>query len=571
MTRLLSLLFLLLNANNSLRAYATDQSADLVIGQMNTASSTINQGLGLHTPAANTLFNPWGVQYDGTRLVVTDYQNSRVLLYNALPVSNNASANVVVGQASMAGGWQNQDGTTVSAKTLYDPVNAFSDGTRLYVPDTQNNRVLIFNSIPSSNDAAADVVVGQSSMAGSAFNQGQGDVPAANTLWTPQGVYSDGTRLFVADSGNNRILIFNSIPTSDNASADLVIGQPNMSSNLPGTDAPAANTLSGPSALASDGTRLYVADHNANRVLIYDSIPTTNNASADVVLGQPDMSSTSGNQGGSPAAYTLYGPSGVGTFGSHLWVVDSENSRVLIFNSIPSANDVSADAAVGQPDLVSGSEDQGGTAEPNDLYLPQSAFATVNQLFVGDWSNNRVLIFDAPSSTPSFTASPSATISPTFTPSPSNTVSPTMTVSPSASPTASPSPSPTCTPTATGSATATPSPSASPSPSPTATYCSPTITPTLGFGRSTLGKTVWAPVPVACGDPLTLYFDRTPKSSSLRMYSSGGQEVADEAFPGPVASFGTADLAPGVYFMLTQISYEDQSSVTAFQKVIVVK
>ena len=47
-----------------------------------------------------------------------------------------------------------------------------------------------------------------------------------------------------------------------------------------------------------DGTKLFIADTRNNRVLIYNSIPTENNASADVVIGQPDMVSNSANQGG---------------------------------------------------------------------------------------------------------------------------------------------------------------------------------------------------------------------------------------------------------------------------------
>jgi hypothetical protein len=54
------------------------------------------------------------------------------------------------------------------------------------------------------------------------------------------GVYTDGNKLFVADILNQRVLIFNSIPTSNGASADVVVGQPNFTSNSSGTT---ANTL----------------------------------------------------------------------------------------------------------------------------------------------------------------------------------------------------------------------------------------------------------------------------------------------------------------------------------------
>ena len=39
------------------------------------------------------------------------------------------------------------------------------------------------------------------------------------------------------------------------------------------------------------GGKLYVADTQDNRILIYNKIPTTNNAAADVVVGQPNFTS----------------------------------------------------------------------------------------------------------------------------------------------------------------------------------------------------------------------------------------------------------------------------------------
>jgi len=44
----------------------------------------------------------------------------------------------------------------------------------------------------------------------------------------PMGVATDGVRLFVADTCNNRVLIWNSIPTTNYAPADVVVGQPDF-------------------------------------------------------------------------------------------------------------------------------------------------------------------------------------------------------------------------------------------------------------------------------------------------------------------------------------------------------
>jgi len=94
----------------------------------------------------------------------------------------------------------------------------------------------------------------------------------------PQGVWIQNGKLFVADTQNNRVLIFNQIPTANGAAADLVVGQPNLTSAIQpdltqqqaGTN---ASSLLNPVSATSDGTRLYIADLGNNRVLIYDKIP----------------------------------------------------------------------------------------------------------------------------------------------------------------------------------------------------------------------------------------------------------------------------------------------------------
>ena len=45
-----------------------------------------------------------------------------------------------------------------------------------------------------------------------------------STLDTPRYALSDGQHLFIADGGNDRVLVFNSVPTSNGASADEILG-----------------------------------------------------------------------------------------------------------------------------------------------------------------------------------------------------------------------------------------------------------------------------------------------------------------------------------------------------------
>ncbi len=100
--------------------------------------------------------------------------------------------------------------------------------------------------------------------------------------------------MFVADTQNHRVLIWNSIPTSNNQPADVVLGEPNFTTAPPATVSdlpPTASNLFSPVSVTSDGQRLYVTDLGHNRVLIWNSIPTQNGQAADVVVGQPNMTS----------------------------------------------------------------------------------------------------------------------------------------------------------------------------------------------------------------------------------------------------------------------------------------
>jgi hypothetical protein len=91
---------------------------------------------------------------------------------------------------------------------------------------------------------------------------------------------------------------------------------------------PTSRVFGWPYHLFSNGTQLFVEDNNNSRILIWNEIPTKNFSKADVVIGQENF--TSGN--GTTTARTLMYPSGITLYGNQLLVSDTSNSRVLIFN-----------------------------------------------------------------------------------------------------------------------------------------------------------------------------------------------------------------------------------------------
>ena len=185
-----------------------------------------------------------------------------------------------------------------------------------YASDPSANRVLMWNSIPAANQAAASIVLGQPSFVASASGA------TASTMNYPEGIFTDGTRLFVADADNSRVLIWNAIPTPFEP-ANLVVGQPNMTTALSGLN---ASTLSYPESVLYDGTKLYISDAGNNRVLVWSTLPTANGMPANAVLGQPDM--TTNNSGGL-TANSLGGARGLATDGTRIFVGDADR-RILI-------------------------------------------------------------------------------------------------------------------------------------------------------------------------------------------------------------------------------------------------
>ena len=421
--------------------FTTGQAARLVIGQETFTSQDTNS-------SATILGADGGVAYAANTLFVADSNrvgatpsNHRVLVFtnlsSSLPapdavLANNSKCPVCVGQASVVLG--QPDFTTTTENLAATPsalrlaTAVASDGVHLAVADTNHNRVLIWNSIPTINDQPADVVVGQPNFQSSSV---PGNTPNAGSMRGPSGVWIQNGKLFVADTQNNRVLIYNQIPATNGAAADMVLGAPNFTSFVQpdltqqSTSATASNMLN-PVSVTSDGVRLYVTDLGYNRVLIWNSIPTSNGAAADLVVGQPDMNSSIANNafsgkpatsstdttnketpvlcsvssGTDPAGNPTYPPSCSATLnfprfalsdGTRLFLADGGNDRVLVFKQVPNTNGQSADFVLGQ---IGANVDQASDAS-DSLRTPMSLAWDGTNLYVSDTFNRRITVYSA--------------------------------------------------------------------------------------------------------------------------------------------------------------------------------
>src|SRR3990167_7036417 len=192
----------------------TGMAADVVMGQEDFTSS--------NAATTSSRFDlPRFIHTDGRRLFVPDDNNSRVLIFNKIPISNFPAADVVVGQPNFT----SATATTTQNNFFFAWTAALDKRGRMYVADIDNNRIMIFNSVPQRNFENADIVLGQADFvsAGSATSQSR--------LNSPRDLCLSGDRLFVADRANRRILIWNDLPMQNLEPADVVLGQPNFTSS----------------------------------------------------------------------------------------------------------------------------------------------------------------------------------------------------------------------------------------------------------------------------------------------------------------------------------------------------
>ena len=309
----------------------TNVQADLVIGQQGYTAGDPNQNA--QAPSATTLSSPTSATVANDKLIVVDQNNNRILIWNQFKEAvvakakaagagafNTTPADVELGQTTLQ--------TTTTISTNGNPVSTttFCGGSAAAAPA---------NFCFTSSAPGIDQFI-----AGSTNNF----ILEVNQ---PTGLWTDGFRLFVSDTSNNRVLIWNQIPTVNNQLPAFVVGQTAFAQNT----ASAGNQhMTAPTGVFSDGANLYVADSGNNRVLEFTGIPILQNGPvATGLFGQSDFSHTAYNdddQNGQPGDQlaqnfptltphpnTLFQPTGVyaDLLTSQLYVSDRDNHRIMIF------------------------------------------------------------------------------------------------------------------------------------------------------------------------------------------------------------------------------------------------
>jgi sugar lactone lactonase YvrE len=410
------------SGNNRVLEYntpLTNTTADLVLGQGDFAKIAPNfvDALGFNSPGAIAIDK----SVTPNRLYVADSNNNRVLGYRDITgFTNGAPADLVIGQPDFLSAACNQGGDP-NAGSLCGPQGVATDPSgNLFVADHGNNRVFEYTSPLASCASfpciggAADRVFGQG---GNFTSTACTQTVSAGSLCNPAAVVVDSSgQLYIADSGNNRVLEFDS--PLKNTNADFVFGQGGSFTARTCSIELNATTLCNPDAVAVDaGGHLYIADNGNNRVLEYNApLASKAGTTANQVFGT-EGSFTSSDKNcsidGSPVtASTLCGPNGLAIdSGADLYIADNINNRVLEYNS-PLTNTTAGEVFGQSGDFTASSCNQGANASASNLCGPTNvAVDSGGNLYIADASNNRVLEYDLPlggsSPTPTGTPTPS--------------------------------------------------------------------------------------------------------------------------------------------------------------------
>ncbi|KPA14575.1 hypothetical protein MHK_005218, partial [Candidatus Magnetomorum sp. HK-1] len=379
------------DVDESIYMWENFQAAESVLGQSDFSSNATGTSDSLMDHPAHVVVDP-----TSGKVFVSELDNNRILRFSAAAsLVNGSAAEAVFGQANFVSGQANRGGS-VSANTLNSPtgINVDSFGS-LWVADYLNNRVLRFDNASSKTTGAnADAVLGQSN-----FNSNSNGT-TQNSMNRPIGVWVDfAGNLWVDDYLNNRILRFNDAARKSNgANADAVLGQTNYTTAASGTT---QSTFSNPISLFGDNNNtIFVSDQGNQRILRFDNATLkANGANADGVLGQTNFTSNISNT----TANGLYKPvNPVLDNAGHLYISESLNYRILIYkDAVNKANGASADYVLGQPNFTSNTADNGGLSE-RSLNRPQSIFFDNinNYLWVTDWVHDRVLRYAMKTKTP---------------------------------------------------------------------------------------------------------------------------------------------------------------------------
>lgn len=305
---------------------------DIATGTVTTLAGTVgvsgwSDGIG----TSAKFYNPQGITNDGANLYVSDVYTIRKI---------EIATGKVTTLAGSPGNPGSDDGNGTTAKFNW-PIGITTDGTNLYVTDSVNSTI---RKIVISTGTV-------STLAGAAGSFGWANgTGAAARFSNPYGITTDGTNLYVTDSGNNWV-------------RKIVIASGDVTT--------LAGGFSWPTGITTDGVNLYVAD-------------THNNMIRKIVISNGAITTlagtyTQGSVDGSGVAANFGQPQGVTTDGTHLYVADTQNNTIR-----------KIEISSGSVTTLAGSADADGIGTAASFFEPTGITTDGANLYVTDCGSNMI-------------------------------------------------------------------------------------------------------------------------------------------------------------------------------------
>jgi hypothetical protein len=335
---------------------------------LTTAVSTLagsgSAGFTNGTGASAQFNDPYSITTDGVSLYVADTGNHTI---RKIVIATGVVTTLAGGEGPSASG--TTDGTGTAAR-FNSPHGVTTDGTYVWVADRGNHTIRRIE----ISTGVVTIIAGQPAYPG--WDDGTG---LFATFSSPTGITTDGTNLYVTDSGYHsirQIVISNAAVTTiaGNGADDL--------SDAFDTGA----YLNTPYGITTDRTDLYFAD-NGNNVIRKVVISTY-----EVITIAGDYAEwcnsacATGSTDGTGFAARFSAPFGVATDGTNLYIGDAGNN--LIRKMVISSNVVTTLAGSGTAALTNGT---GTSAEFN---APRGVTTDGASLFVVDGLNHVIRKID---------------------------------------------------------------------------------------------------------------------------------------------------------------------------------
>ena len=256
----------------------SDVAPDVVLGQPDASSVVENCG---GQCSASSLYWPFGIAVIGGTFWVADTGNRRVLGWRTGIPEPNQPADIVLGQPDAQSREENRGGSVGPASFRW-PHDIAGRDDLLLIADAGDHRILGWSPPPDS-DRDADIVLGQADF--TSADEWPYGPHTSDRFRFPYAVCLEDTgqerndsgmdtdRLAIADTANNRILLWDRVPDLRGGAgrgADHVLAQPDFGSNGENRwTSVQPDTLCWPYGMSMRGDVLAVADSGNNRVMIW--------------------------------------------------------------------------------------------------------------------------------------------------------------------------------------------------------------------------------------------------------------------------------------------------------------